>query len=152
MSHRRSQPPGTRRCRSAARGFTLIELVIAVTIVGILATVAYPSFMNQVRKARRSDAMDFASRIQQLQERYRVNNTSYAASIAALGLASGASSSGYYTLTSAAGAGGAAGSAYTVTAVAVAGTSQASDTTCTTMIVTLSAGVLSYTPAACWGR
>ena len=152
MSHRRSQPPGTRRCRSAARGFTLIELVIAVTIVGILATVAYPSFMNQVRKARRSDAIEFASRIQQLQERYRVNNTSYAASIAALGLASGASSSGYYTLTSAAGAGGAAGSAYTVTAVAVAGTSQASDTTCTTMIVTLSAGVLSYTPAACWGR
>ena len=130
----------------------MVELVIALTIVAILATVAYPGLMNQIRKARRSDAMDFASRIQQLQERYRVNNTTYAASIAALGLASGASTNGYYTLTSAAGAGGAAGSAYAVTAVAVAGTSQASDTACTTMTVTLSAGALSYTPATCWGR
>lgn len=37
-------------------GFTLIELMIAVAIVGIIAMVAYPSYTSHVEKARRSDA------------------------------------------------------------------------------------------------
>jgi type IV pilus assembly protein PilE len=38
------------------KGFTLIELMITVAIVGILAGIAYPSYVNQVKKSRRSDA------------------------------------------------------------------------------------------------
>ena len=38
------------------KGFTLIELMIAVLVVGILATVAYPSYVEHIRKARRSAA------------------------------------------------------------------------------------------------
>ena len=147
----RSGCPGLRHQRRQG-GFTLIELTISIVIVAVLATVAYPAFLAQVRKARRADAVDYASRIQQLQERYRANNTSYAANLAAMGLSSGASSGGYYTLASAAAGGAAAASGYTVTATAVAGTTQANDSACTSMFITLSAGVISYTPATCWGR
>lgn len=41
---------------SYQKGITLIELVIAITIIGILASIAYPSYIDSVRKARRADA------------------------------------------------------------------------------------------------
>lgn len=140
------------RYRRAAGGFTLIEVMIAVVVVAVLAAVAYPSFMSQIRKARRADAIEFAGRVQQTQERWRANNPAYAPNLTTLGIASATSGNGYYSLTSAAGANAAAATAYTVTAAAVSGKSQAADTGCTTMTMTFAAGVLAYTPAACWGR
>ena len=42
--------------RTTAQGFTLIELMITVAVVGILAAIAYPSYNEHVRKTRRADA------------------------------------------------------------------------------------------------
>ena len=51
-------------------GFTLIELMVAVAVIGVLAAIAYPSYLGQVRKANRSAAqqfmLDVATREQQL--------------------------------------------------------------------------------------
>ena len=40
----------------AAGGFSLIELMIVITAVGVLLAFAYPSYMDSVRKSRRVDA------------------------------------------------------------------------------------------------
>src|SRR5688572_11465544 len=62
------------------RGFTLIELVVVVTIVGILLAIALPAFNEQVRKSRRSDALRCLAEIQTKQEAWRANHASYGTS------------------------------------------------------------------------
>lgn len=58
-------------------GFTLIELMIVVAIVGILAAVAYPSYQEHVRKARRADAQTALLELGQFMERYYTANGTY---------------------------------------------------------------------------
>lgn len=63
------------------KGFTLIELMIVVAIIGIIAAIAYPSYRDSVNKTQRSDAMTSLSRLAAAQERYytRLSPASYAA-------------------------------------------------------------------------
>jgi len=67
------------------RGFTLIEILIAIAIVGILARLAYPAYTKQMQKSRRAEAkaalLDLASRL----ERFNSVNNSYSATPAQLG-------------------------------------------------------------------
>jgi type IV pilus assembly protein PilE len=130
-------------------------LLITVVIVGILATVAYPSFMDQIRKGRRSDAMDLAAQVMQAQERYRGNSPVYSvAPTTQLGFSSTTSAGGYYTMAIAAPGGDASklNGSYVLTLTAVSGKSQASDTGCTSLTVTVSNGSPTYAPATCWSR
>lgn len=77
-------------------GFTLIELMIAVAIIGILAAIAYPSYQEQVRKSRRSDAMTALSTAAAMQERWFTEHSSYTTTITNIGGAT--SAEGYYTI------------------------------------------------------
>ena len=59
------------------RGFTLIELMITVAIVGILAAVAYPSYLEQVAKGRRTEAKAILLQANQWMERFYAENYRY---------------------------------------------------------------------------
>lgn len=124
------------------RGFTLIEMMIAVAVIGLLASVAIPAYQNYIREARRADAFTGLLDLQARQERWRVNNTTYGATAnhTAMGFSD---TTDFYSFTST----GNSATAYTLTAVAQG--SQTSDTGCTTLTVN-QAGA--KTPTACWKK
>lgn len=62
---------------SRSGGFTLIEVMIVVAIIGILAAIAYPSYQEHVRKARRADAQTALLELAQFMERHYTANGKY---------------------------------------------------------------------------
>jgi type IV pilus assembly protein PilE len=84
------------------RGFSLIELMIAVAIVGILVAIAVPSYQNHLRKGRRADAQAFITQVAQRQQQYLLDARTYAlggAALAELSLVAPTSVSDHYAVT-----------------------------------------------------
>lgn len=122
------------------RGFTLIEVMIVVAIIGILAAIAYPSYRDQVRRSNRSDAYSALTAMANAQEKFYLANNTYADTLAKLGFGA-TSNEGYYQLIIP----NADATTFTVRATPTGG--QADDTDCTQLDLT-AAG--QKTPAACW--
>jgi len=75
MSLNRNIKPLTVR---VSRGFGLIELMIAVVIVGILSTIAYPSYITYVKRTNEAEAQGQMMELAGALEAYRAKNFSYA--------------------------------------------------------------------------
>lgn len=82
-----------------ARGFSLIELMIVIVIVGVLAAVAWPSYQNYVIRANRGAAQAFMMTIAGREEQYLLTNRSYTTTIGTggLGLTAPTETNGRYT-------------------------------------------------------
>lgn len=118
------------KLRHFSKGFTLMELMIAVVIVGILAGIAYPSYLQYMYETRRSDGQAALMNLATYMEHYYTENNSYTgATLAGLGLTN-ASQQGYYTVSISA----LTATSYTLTATPVA--PQTGDTTCPTLTLT----------------
>lgn len=133
-----AQPHRPRR----PRGFSLIELVIAMVIGAILVALALPSFMSSIRKGRRSEAMAALTNLQQEQERWRSNNQSYTDQLSNLRISSATTTpGGYYTLSVVSGSATATG--YEAVANGT-GSSQSNDGDCAVLAVKVERGSISY--------
>ena len=87
------------RARMPHAGFTLIELLITMVIAGILAAVAYPSYMQHTVKARRAAVEGFMLELASRQEQYLLDARRYADSNTTLGVSTPTEVASYYTVT-----------------------------------------------------
>ena len=110
-------------------GFSLIELMIVIAIIGLLTAVAIPSYKSYMLQTRRSDAIIFLQEAAGEQYRFFSENNRYATDMTELGYSAGAtaeSKEGYYTVSIA----NPSATSYVMSAAPKAGGAQVSDTDC----------------------
>lgn len=131
--------------KKTASGFTLIELMITVTVIGILAAIVYPSYTDYITRAKRADGKAVLLQLQLAQEKWRANHTTYGAK-SDLGIT--VSPDGYYAVNDFTNVGAAT---YTVTASPNGFT----DSKCGTLGINqdgVKTETGSDTAANCWGK
>ena len=89
--------PHARVPQHAHRGFTLIELMIAVAVVGILLAVALPSYSEHVRKSHRAEAQAYLMTVASRQQQFFVDTRAFA-TLANVGVAVPTAVATHYTL------------------------------------------------------
>ena len=123
------------------KGFTLIELMIVVSIIGILVAVAYPSYTVYVRNSNRADAIDSLTPLAARMEVFYLNNDTYVGAT----VVDATSPEGFYTLSISA----ADAFNYTIAATLV---DPASDPECTSLTLNSlgQRGATGTNPPECW--
>jgi len=132
--------------RRTNRGFTLIEIMIVIAIIGIVITVGYPSLTEYMKKGRRAEIAGLLSEQAQILERYYSKNNVYTN---ATGLSNG---NDFYTINRTL-----ADQSFTLTAVRKSGSSMATDkcgdfTINHTGVRSMLNAASGLTTKDCWGR
>ncbi|CRL50513.1 MULTISPECIES: type IV pilin protein [unclassified Pseudomonas] len=132
--------------RRSNRGFTLIEIMIVIAIIGIVMTIAAPSFTEYLKKGRRSEIAGVLSEQAQILERFYTKSNVYTG---ATGLSVG---NDYYTITPTI-----TDQTFLLTAVRKAGSSMATDkcgdfTLTNTGVRNMVNATAGLTAKDCWGR
>lgn len=87
------------------QGFTLIELMVVVAMLGVLATLAIPGFLNQAARSKQARALKYVGTVNRAQQAFFVEHSRFATSTDELGFAS-ENAPPDYTYTMTAGSGG----------------------------------------------
>ncbi|ANJ54231.1 type IV pilin protein [Pseudomonas silesiensis] len=132
--------------RRTSRGFTLIEIMIVIAIIGIVITIGYPSLTEYVKKGRRTEVAGLLSEQAQILERFYSKSNVYTG---ATGLSVG---NDFYTITPAL-----TDQAFKLTAVRKAGSAMATDkcgdfTITNTGVRSMENAAAGVTTKDCWGR
>lgn len=116
-------------------GFSLIELLVTITIIAILTVVAYPSYLSYVQKTRRAEAQSDLLELANRQEMYYLDRHVYATDLdSELGMGADPfiTENGYYSISTSSPVSTAVG--FTLSATAIA--AQATDNDCATLSIT----------------
>lgn len=111
-----------------AKGFTLIEVLIVVALIGVLAAIAYPSYQNAMVKNRRAAAQSVLADVAQRQQQFLIDSRAYATAITGTGslnISVPSDVSLYYTLSLEVGS--STVPSFTATATPLTGSAQAAD-------------------------
>lgn len=137
--------------KKQGEGFTLIELMVVVSLIAVLGAIAYPNYNSYMKKSRRADAKVVLTKVADRQERYYIQNNSYSDDGTDLGFDAATafeSDEAYYTVTIS--SLGSLRAGWTATAAAQGVQASDDDTSagdCTSMTLD-STGL--KTPEACW--
>lgn len=128
------------------RGFTLIEIMIVIAIIGIIITIAAPSYTEYLKKGRRAEVVSLLSEQAQILERFYTKNNVYTG---ITGLSTG---NDFYTITPTI-----ADQTFLLTATRKAGTTMATDrcgdfTLTNTGVRSMNNATTGLTTKDCWGR
>ncbi len=110
---------------SSHRGFTLIEVMITIVIIGVLASVALPAYSNYVIRGNRAAAQEHLMDLAQRETQMLADSRSYKNTVAALNMTTPPVVSKYYTISITASDG--PPPTFTITATPIAGSKQAAD-------------------------
>ena len=132
--------------RRSNRGFTLIEIMIVIAIIGIVITIAAPSYTEYLKKGRRAEVVSLLSEQAQILERFYTKNNVYTG---ITGLSTG---NDFYTITPTI-----ADQTFLLTATRKAGTTMATDkcgdfTLTNTGVRSMNNATTGLTTKDCWGR
>ena len=130
-------------------GVTLLELLIAIAVLGVLAAIAIPSYQGNLQSSRRTDGITALLEVQAQQTQWRANNVTYADDLTAdLGWTNSNSPEGYYTISLS----NVTASTYTATATPKVGSAQEGDS-CGNLVLTQSGPDISTDQKKlCWKK
>ena len=73
--------------KSNSKGFTLIEMMIVIVVIGVIASIAIPSYTNSIRKGRRGDAQQGLMEVANRLEGFYARNATYTTDLSQVGYA-----------------------------------------------------------------